>query len=219
MSRASAPRFIYLTGCDGTGKTTQADLLCAHLKKLGARPRRVWLRFPFLFSVPLLAYARWRGLSWHENIDGARHGYWDFRASRLLQALLPWTLLLDAALAALIRIYPPLWRGEMIVCERFVLDMLVDMAVSFDNAQLLQSWPGRLYTHLLPRHAVIVMLDLDAPTIRARRADLRSDQRLETRLAMFRRLATDLSLPLISSAASTADVSRAVLSQLEVPHG
>jgi thymidylate kinase len=219
MSRLDAPRFFYLTGCDGTGKTTQADLLCAHLRRLGARPRRVWLRFPFLFSLPLLAYARWRKLSWHEDIGGARHGYWDFRASRLLKTLLPWTLLVDAALAALIRVYLPLWSGETVVCERFVLDMLVDMAVAFDDAALSRRWPGRLFSRLLPRQATIVVLDLDAPTIRARRYDLQSDRRLEERLEMFRRLAADLALPLISSAAPMSEVSHKILNQLGVLYG
>jgi hypothetical protein len=206
MSSSSLPRFFYITGCDGTGKTTQADLLYGHLQTLGLRPRRVWLRFPFLFSIPLLAYARWRGLSWHETVDGARHGYWDFRGSRLLKTLLPWTLLVDAALAALIRVYPPLWRGGTLVCERFVLDMLVDLAVAFDDAELPCRWPGRLYPSLLPNRSATVVLNLDAQTIRERRADLQSDHLLETRLKLFRRLAAELALPVVSSAAAIIEV-------------
>src|SRR5687767_9986185 len=108
MNLPNAPRFLYLTGCDGTGKTTQADLLCAWLKQRSIQPRRVWLRFPFIFSLPLLAYARWRRLSWYEVVEGVRHGYWDFRTSILLKALFPWCLLLDAALAAVVKVYLPL---------------------------------------------------------------------------------------------------------------
>ena len=218
MKLPDRPRFLYLTGCDGTGKTTQADLLCAHLKQIGIQPRRVWLRFPFLLSVPLLVYARWRRLSWHEVIEGARHGYWDFRASPLLKRLLPWTLLLDAGLAAFIRIYLPLWRGETVVCERFVLDMLVDLMAACDDLGLTRRPPGTFYLRLIPKEAVMAVLDLEADTIRARRVDLRSDRRLELRLKLFRQLAADLSLPLISSAASAAEVNRNLMRQFRTPH-
>jgi hypothetical protein len=216
MKLPAGSRFLYLTGCDGTGKTTQADWLCSYLKQNGIQPRRVWLRFPFLFSVPLLAYAKWRRLSWHETVDGVRHGYWDFRASSLLKRLLPWTLLLDATLAALIHIYLPLWRGETVVCERFVLDMLVDLMVAFDEPDLHSRRPGSLYRRLLPNDAMIGVLDLDALTIRARRADLRSDRRLEFRLSLFRQLAAAFSLPLISSAASASEVNRNIVHQFGV---
>ncbi len=179
-------RFIYITGCDGTGKSTQVKLLMAHLEAQGRRPLHLWLRFPFLVSLPLLAYARWRGYSWSEETDGVRHGYWDFSRSRLLRQALPWTLLVDAALAALRKVYLPLWRGRTIVCERFVWDMLADLATALGDPRVHRRLPGRLYAGLIPAGTTVVMLDLDAATIRARRPDLRWDKRLETRLAAFR---------------------------------
>ena len=207
---ATRPRFIYLSGCDGTGKSTQARLLLARLEALGRRPRHLWLRFPFLLSLPLLAYARWRGYSWHEQTGAARHGYWDFRHSWLLRALLPWVLLLDALLAALRKIYIPLWLGRTIVCERFALDMLVDLSVAIGDARLHRRLPGRLYLRLIPRGAALIVLDLDAETIRTRRADLRTDQRLEARLDAFRRLGAERSLQVLSSTAPVDELNRRI---------
>ncbi|HEY3312581.1 MAG TPA: hypothetical protein VGK00_13150 [Anaerolineales bacterium] len=197
---ASPARFIYITGCDGTGKTTQSCLLFERFQTAGVKARRVWLRFPFFFSLPLLAYARWRGLSWYEQSGEVRYGYWDFSRSRLLQEVLPWLLLLDAALAGIPKIYLPLWRGETVICERFILDMLVDLGVAFGNNELYRKLPGRLYLKLLPRNARIFILDLDANTIRKRRADLLADKRLETRLEAYRSLSNNLSLRVFSSA-------------------
>jgi thymidylate kinase len=205
---AALPRFIYLSGCDGTGKSTQARLLLARLEALGLRPRHLWLRFPFLLSLPLLAYARWRGYSWHEQAGEARHGYWDFRRSWLLRALLPWVLLLDALLAALRKVYFPLWLGRTIVCERFALDMLVDLSVAIGDAGLHRRLPGRLYLRLIPRGAALFVLDLDAETIRERRADLRADRRLEARLDVFRSLCAERSLQVLSSMAPVGELSR-----------
>lgn len=174
--------------------------MIARLARDGVRWRHVWLRYPFALSVPLLAYARWRGYSWHEEVGGIRHGYWAFRQSPLLRALLPWTMLLDAVFAATRRIYWPLWRGYMVVCERFVLDMLVDLAVAFGDAALHARLPGRLYLRLLPRRAVVVCLDLEVDTIRARRSDLVSDRCLPVRVATYRQLVAERGLVSLSSA-------------------
>ncbi|MCL4294102.1 MAG: thymidylate kinase-like protein [Anaerolineae bacterium] len=204
------PRFIYLCGCDGVGKSTQAKQLLTRLTVLGVQSRPLWLRFPFCLSLPLFAYARWQGYSWREESDGVRHGYWDFRRSWLLRTLLPWVLLVDAALAALGQVYLPLWLGQTIVCERFVLDLLVDLVVGFVDPDLPRRWPGRLYPHLLPLKAAIVMLDLEADTIRARRADLQTDWRLEARLEAFRLMAQDQGLAVLSSQSSVLEVSQRI---------
>jgi len=192
-------QFTYITGADGTGKTTQAKLLIERLESAGVPCKHLWLRFPFFLSLPLLAYARWKGYSWHEVTDGVDHGYWDFRNSWVLRFWLPWTLLVDAALASMSKVYLPLWMGKTIVCERFVYDMLVDLAVAFDEFRVCMGLPGNIYRRLLPRRSCVIVLDLDTETIRLRRADLRRDRRLPRRLELFRRLAEESYLPVIST--------------------
>ncbi len=209
-SSAGRQRFIYICGCDGTGKTTQAKILLAKVKRQGAKTRHLWLRFPFLFSVPLLAYARLAGWSWFEQTEGTRHGYWNFARSLILRRVFPWVLLLDAAVAAVRRVYIPLWLGHSVICERFVLDMLVDLAVACDQRQIHKRLPGTLFLRLIPRRSTVIVLDLDAKSIRARRPDLEYDRRLEERLLLFRQLAADLGLPVVSSSAAVDEVSTAI---------
>lgn len=210
------PRFIYITGCDGTGKSTQARLLTEQLRLLGVKARPLWLRFPFFFSLPLLAYARLRGLSWYEEAGGAvRHGYWDFRRSWLMKTVFPWLLLLDAALAALWKVYLPLWAGRTLVCERFVLDMLVDLALAVGDDRFYARLPGKLFPRLLPAKARTLALDLDPPAIRARRPDLASDRLLPQRLAAFRALAAGCGLPLISSRPPVEQVNAQIWQRLQ----
>lgn len=209
-------RFIYVTGADGTGKSTQARLVIDHLHSQGIQCRHLWLRFPFFFSLPLLLYARWRGYSWYETDGGVRHGYWDFRDSWGLRVFLPWVLFLDATLAALRRVYIPLWLGSTLVCERFVWDMLVDLAVAFDDENIHSRLPGRLYMHLLPRDTVTILLDLDSGTIRGRRADLQTDRRLETRLQIFRSMAIIYSIPVLSSMISIEEVNQRIEKMIRI---
>jgi hypothetical protein len=209
------PRFTYLAGCDGTGKTTQARLLVNCLQQHGVASRRLWLRFPFCLSLPLLAYARLRGFSYYEESNVAHHGYWDFERSRLLRSVFPWALLADTCLACLWHVFLPLWRGRTIVCERFVLDILVDLSLAFKDPGFHRIRPGSLYLRLLPNQAAVIVLDLDGETIRLRRPDLVSDRRLEARLRAYSQLAAELQFPFLSSAPPVLPVHRSILRAIQ----
>jgi hypothetical protein len=210
-------RFLYLAGADGVGKSTQAAHLQARLGRAGVAAEGLWLRFPFLFSRPLLAYARWRGLSWTEERDGIRCGYWEFGRSRPLQTLLPWVLLIDAALASLVRVRWPLMCGQTLVCERFVLDMVVDLAVGCGDPHPGEGLPGSLYLRLLPRGSRTVILDLEAETALARRPALAADRRMAQRFLLYRWLAATAGVPLVEGGGSVEEVGAAVRKALGVP--
>jgi hypothetical protein len=182
-----------------------------YYRKRGIEALHLWLRFPFFLTLPLLLYARLRGLSWYESRGGIRQGYWDFRRSRLLHTVLPWVLLIDASIAALFKVYLPLRLGRIIVCERFVFDILVDLSLALDDPDLHRKLPGRLYLRLLPRNAHCVILYLDADTLRKRRSDLEIDRRLENRIAGFQRLAQDLGLPMLSSDTSIEQINQNIV--------
>jgi thymidylate kinase len=218
LTRAEkAPNFIYITGSDGTGKTTQARLLFQYLKNEGVKVQHLWLRFPFFFSLPLLAYARLRGYSYYEVKDGNRQGYWDFHRSWFLRNLLPWVLLLDAFLATLRKVTLPLLNGKTIVCERFVLDMVADLTLALKDPDFHLKLPGRWFFELLPANAQIFILDLDWKTLRSRRADLQIDRKLSRRLKIFRLLAADRSLRVLWGKKPIEEIQSEIRRQLPAP--
>lgn len=200
-------RFIYITGCDGTGKSTQAERMINRLQAKGDEVCHLWLRFPFFLSVPFLMYARWRGLSWYEVTDGVRHGYWDFKQSWLMSQVFPWVFWLDTAVATWFNVYYPLWRGKTIVCERFVLDMLVDLSLGCSQ-DLFTKPVGQAFRRLLPSEATVLLLDLDVETACQRRPALQYDWRLTDRLAAFRTMAHQLEIPLVSTQDGAIEVSQ-----------
>jgi len=155
------------------------------------------------------------GYSWYETANGVRHGYWDFRHSSLLRTFLPWLLLIDAALAGFGKIYLPLLTGKTVVCERFVLDILVDLIVAFDEHDLPNTHPGSLYLNLIPKSSKVIVLDLDLEKICERRPDLLTDHHLSTRLVAFRRLASQYDYLTLSSESSISDVYRSIKMHME----
>jgi thymidylate kinase len=192
----SRGRFIYLVGADGTGKSTQARLLLDNLRQLGSDPRHLWLRFPFFFSLPLLAYARLRGYSWHEVTNGVKHGYWDFRRSWLMSRVFPLALLVDATLVSLYRVRLPLHLGRTILCERYVLDMLIDLQLG-THRPLLDSWERRAFLRLLPGDALVIGLAAPEAVVIRRRADLQHDRLLADKLSTYTALFRQIACPVI----------------------
>lgn len=212
--RQQPPRFIYITGADGTGKSTQAKLLLEHFKEKGVKTRHLWLRYPNFFSLPFLVYARLKGMSWREEGGGVIHGYWDFRGSWLMGVVYPWVLLVDAFLASLWKVYLPLWLGYTVVCERYVLDMLVDLSLALGDKDVYSISPVKYLLKLLPEDAWTFILHLDIDTIVDRRLNLSFDHHLEMRLQRFQIISQVFNLHMISSKPDTDTVFQQIVGLL-----
>ena len=200
------PRCIHLAGVDGSGKTTQARAILSCIEQQGIPARCVWLRFPWLFCVPFLIYARLRGYSRRETVEGHSHGYWDFGASWLMSNVFPWVLLLDTFLLALAKIYVPYWRGYTVICDRFVADILVDLMAGLDDNGFDERLPGRLFWALLPHGARVVVFDLDTEAAQRRCPELAGDRTHSKRRAIYLDIARRRHLPVFTTTDSVDGV-------------
>jgi hypothetical protein len=165
-----------------------------------------------------LFYARLQKISWYEVHDGIRYGYWDFCTSWLMRNIFPWLLLVDTFLAACWMIYLPLALGRTVVCERFVLDMLVDLSLAYKTSQFINSLTGLWLIRLIPAHCKVVVLDLEADLVRERRKDLVWDHRLGEKLNTFCFLAAEKGIPVILNQSSKDDVFLKILSLFGLEH-
>jgi hypothetical protein len=174
----------------------------------------VWLRFPHLSCAPLLAYARWRGYSREETVDGARHGYWEFDRSWLMSRVFPWFLLFDAWLLALLKVYLPLARGRTVLCDRCVLDTLVDLMAGLADSHFDERLPGRCLFSPLGPPGLVVVIDLDTATCCRRSPELAGDRTHALRRALYLDLARRHGLPVISGEQAPQIVTRQILDLL-----
>ena len=202
---------LCLTGVDGTGKTTQAMELVKYFRARGKKCTYVWLRFPHLFSIPILAYARLTGLTRYVEIEGQRYGSWEFYRSKWVSAVFPWLLLLDTFVFAIVRIYIPLLLGYIVICDRFVYDILVDLMVALRQDGYHSTRVGRLFFTLLPRGTKAILLDLDVACIRQRRDDLKGDSTLRLRRKLYLRLAKDRDIPVVIPVGSVEEARGEIL--------
>jgi thymidylate kinase len=193
------PRCIHLAGADGSGKTTQAKAILVRLEQQGIPVRQVWLRFPQLFCVPFLIYARVCGYSRYEVINGNEHGYWDFADSWIMVNVFPWALWLDTLLFSLVKIYLPLWRGNTVVCDRFITDIVADLLTGIEDPRFDERRVGRLFWALLPAGTRIVICDLETEVARQRSPELKGDRTHPRRRQVYLNLARRHNLPVIST--------------------
>lgn len=192
-------RFLYISGTDGSGKTTLCNQYIKILNGFNYRTNYVWMRFPHLFSLILLFYCRLTGLTKYKKIGGQYFGKWEFYRSPFICAVLPWLLLLDIIIRIFYKIYFPALLGRYIVCDRFIIDILVDLMVSTKNFKLHKQPIGKLYMKLIPKKSKIIILDVNSDVLVKRRDDLSHDELLSEKVKAFRLIAEEYNINMIDA--------------------
>lgn len=188
---------ICLVGADGTGKTSQADLLVDRLEEKGIDAVYRWFRFNHMLSLPALSLARLLGLS-----SGRQHTFWKAPPFALLYVMLQW---LDTLLGLLLRFGG---RRRTVVCDRFVPDTIADLRLSTRFSLVCLT---KAFRPLLGDDSRIVLLNAPSSSIRSRRSDLARDSLLEAKVATYRELASSLGLPVVDASKPIMDVHRQIL--------
>lgn len=193
-------RLLYISGTDGSGKTTLCQQYIKMLKKEGYDTRYVWMRFPHIFSLVILGYCRLRGFTTYRIMDGQKIGKWEFYRSPIVCSILPWVLLFDTAIGFVYKIYVPIIFGKIILCDRFVIDVLVDLMVSTNNFDIHRNLVGKLFMGLIPWGvSKILILDVEPDIISSRRKDLNYDDLIKVKVSAFRLISKEYSLVLINA--------------------
>jgi thymidylate kinase len=193
-------RLVCLVGIDGAGKTCHARKLVAE-SFLSPRSRYLWLRETNLFfSVPFMTFCRVLGLTEVHHVKNAvrwtEHHYYRNKA---VATVWPWIQLMDAVIVIAFTVYIPLVRGFVLVCDRYVHDLLVDLMADTGSSDLHKRMVGRLMLKLVPQGSLEFLLDADESTILKRKSDVPSMQYLRRRRQLYREIASYLNLPSVDS--------------------
>lgn len=199
LEKSQKPLFICISGVDGTGKTTQANLILSHLRNHGIKCKYEWFRFHHLMSLPLLVFCRIAGYTRISTIGGRECSYHEFYKSKIISRLYPWFLLADTSLFAVAKIYIPMWLGSSIVCDRFVYDTLVDISIAVRDNKIYKKRVGHLFLKLIPLRSKFIVLYLDKEEILSRRRELIDDTTFDERYCLYQFMIDELHIEAINN--------------------
>ena len=171
---------VYVSGMDGSGKSTVASMLEHELRARGVPVVRIWFRFPFLLTLPLLLIARLTGLTRVVRCRGRSLSIHFFRAIAL-----PFTLLfiIDLTIHYLLRIRLRTLLPIVLVVDRGPLDSLMDLAADTERD------PGEVilgnYLAKLQSRGLTVLTTASFPVLTKRRADNVCDPKAGTRFMLY----------------------------------
>jgi len=203
---------IYLFGIDGSGKTTQLKLIAQALRNRGMKYKYVWLRWVAFVSYPFLAMCRLLGYTqWKVNENGIRYAERRFYRNRVLAQIWTWLFVIDMLAYSTILVRIPIMLNSVILCDRFVLDAIVDLINETRRHDLLKGIVGRLFRSLLPKSSLILLLDADEEEAFSRKADTPSLNYLRQLRQSYLELAHSLSIPILNGNESPENVYKEIV--------
>lgn len=136
------PKLIVLTGIDGSGKSTQAQLLLESIKQEGVDADYVWARWEPKLLRPFVRLARrgTEGLEWRtaRGKECENRQYSRLKKLKSIVFSLPLTrwmwfylAVVDYWLQVRRKMTPLLNGSSVIVCDRYVYDFLSDLIINF----------------------------------------------------------------------------------------
>jgi thymidylate kinase len=157
---------IALSGMDGTGKTKHANALLSAFRRCAIHATYVWSRVgsSSLTEAVFGAVRRLHRPPMHDQPATASATDRLRRRQRLLRhplIRLAWQIIVlaDILWHYTIRVRWSLLRGQVVICDRYILDAIADVAASCGDAEAATAFAWAL-TALAPRPAITFLLTL-----------------------------------------------------------
>jgi len=178
---------ISIIGTDGSGKTTLANKLIEELERKGHPARYVWFRFPRFLTFVLLLISRLTGFTKYKSQGNYRIGKHYFHVQPF-RTLYPIVVLVDAIVHFIIRVWIPSKLGYILVCDRWVYDIFVDVAIDTQNSHFFHTFVGRVLYSLASQAKIVLLVDAPDEVLNARRPQTRFDPYSNKRRLFYRLL-------------------------------
>lgn len=178
---------ICISGVDGCGKTSIIDGVRRELEADGRSTRYVWLRYNHYLTKFLLVFCRLVGLTRYEYPDGVRVGYHDFYRSRLVSWLFVAFTYIDTLLVSILLVYlPSLLTSRVLVCDRWVLDIMIDLEIDTKISFSAGGWLERLFRGLMPRSSQCYLIVRDQEAVLQCRPENERDRNFQRRWNLYK---------------------------------
>ena len=210
---------ICFIGIDGSGKTTQAQLLVDWLTSRGVESTYVWSRGEVLAirKIFLSLGRRVLGTSTREIAsDQESYRSYQSRKSKLMENPLVrtlWSAMIHPEHLVQINrdIRRKMRNGCVVVCDRYLWDSTVDLAVlNNKNPAWLLSGLNRIKWKFVPQPTITFFIDIPPEEAIKRKNDIPSFEDVQRRANLYRYLAEHESLTVIDGCGDVATIQNVV---------
>lgn len=208
-------RIIYITGPDGSGKTSYLKEIENYLKNRGEKPKHIWIRSPKILSKPLMVFCRLSGLTKYKSYNGIKYGIHEFYRSRIISWFYSYLQLFDFKLKWQF-IKRSIGKEKIILFDRFALDTLADIMVDTHQFDLHKKYIGKKFIELIPNESEIIVLKINEDLIRERKIDTKYDLNLTIKIKVYDILSNELKLYSVSNNESFKVVKDVIFNHLEL---
>lgn len=212
------PRFILITGIDGSGKTTLSKLLVAELKQTGIRyyykhanevpvlMRLVKIAIKYLFLRRHNAFADYGSYVRRKEQISKKYPI----LARIYRIL----LILDYIPQVFLKVSLPLLIGHRLVVDRYVYDVIANLGFNLNYS--LQEYAGdvELLYRFFPRPDIVILLDTDESVAYSRKTDIPAVDFLRERRRIYAHFAEIESMKVIKGEGPPEEIARRVLAQV-----
>jgi thymidylate kinase len=234
--RSQPAVLISLSGCDGAGKTLQAERLRSVFDACDVRVKCIWARGASSRGAGAVLRAgttvlRRSGADTGDDVPrasttGGEAGRslrrseaerFNERQRKLRHPFVRWVFSLvfaaDLGWAYVVRTRAAMAAGDVVICDRYICDALVDYALFTGTNPANPPLALKLLHGLVPRPHAAVLLDVDPAEALRRKPEEGGTAHLETARAMFVGLAQARRMTIMPAGAAADDIQRSLARQ------
>lgn len=201
--------FICLVGIDGSGKTTQAKRLIEMMQKQGIKREYIWNKFEPRLVAPFMKIAKvlfFQKKAFFENYAEHTRTKRRLLANPVVSVLYQYLWLIDYLSQIFFKTRIPLMRGKSVVCDRYIYDPVVDLAVDLNYSEEKTLRILRKILPLFPKPDAIFLIDLPEEIAYQRKDDIPSPDYLKERREIYLNIGKECCMILLDGSRDVAEI-------------
>ena len=222
--RSQPALLVSLSGCDGSGKSLQAERLRRAFDTCDVRVRTVWARGASSKGAGAFMRAGKKILG-GGSVDARGHDTtaaappneaqrFEERRRRLRNPVARWVFSVvfatDLVWPYVVQTRRAMASGSVVICDRHICDALVDYALFTETDPANPPLALKVLHTMIPRPQVAILLDVDPAEALRRKPEEGSTEHLAAARRMFLDLATARRMTIIEGGATADEVQRVV---------